>query len=67
MKKIIGEKLPIERFELPEEALALVEQMNEPYKAELIRDLPRTRSYPSTGRASSRTCALGRIFPIREG
>jgi threonyl-tRNA synthetase len=41
MKKIIGEKLPIERFELPrEEALALVEQMNEPYKAELIRDLP---------------------------
>ncbi|NLG37753.1 MAG: threonine--tRNA ligase [Clostridiales bacterium] len=41
MKKIIGEKLPIERFELPrEDALALVEQMNEPYKAELIRDLP---------------------------
>ena len=39
MKKIIKEDLPIERFTLPrEEALALMEA--EPYKQELIRDLP---------------------------
>ncbi|MCL2408989.1 MAG: threonine--tRNA ligase [Oscillospiraceae bacterium] len=39
MRKIIKEKLPLERFELPrEEALALV--ADEPYKLELIHDLP---------------------------
>lgn len=41
MKKIIKEKLPLERFELPRnEALALVESMGEAYKEEIIRDLP---------------------------
>ena len=41
MRKIIKEKLPLERFELPrEEAIEFVEGLNEPYKAELIRDLP---------------------------
>jgi threonyl-tRNA synthetase len=41
MKKIIKEKLPLERFELPrEEAVKFVEGLGEPYKAELIRDLP---------------------------
>ncbi|MBQ1377684.1 MAG: threonine--tRNA ligase [Lachnospiraceae bacterium] len=40
MRKIIKEDLPIERFELPrEEAVALMEKMEEPYKVELIRDL----------------------------
>ncbi|MBP3389260.1 MAG: TGS domain-containing protein, partial [Clostridia bacterium] len=39
MKKIIKEDLPIERFALPrEEALGLMEA--EPYKQELIRELP---------------------------
>ncbi len=39
MKKIIKEDLPIERFELPRnEALELMK--NEPYKVELINDLP---------------------------
>lgn len=39
MKKIIKEALPIERFSLPrEEALDLMK--DEPYKCELIRDLP---------------------------
>lgn len=41
MKKIIKEALPIERFTLPrEEALALMKEKGEPYKVELIEDLP---------------------------
>ena len=41
MKKIIKENLPIRRFELArEEALKFVEEKGEPYKAELINDLP---------------------------
>ena len=41
MLKIIKESHPIERFELPRaDAIAYVEKMGEPYKAELIRDLP---------------------------
>lgn len=41
MRRIIKEKLPLERFELPrEEAIALMEREDEPYKVELIRDLP---------------------------
>ena len=41
MKKIIKEELPIERFELPrEEAIKLMEEREEPYKVELIKDLP---------------------------
>ncbi|NLL71382.1 MAG: threonine--tRNA ligase [Epulopiscium sp.] len=41
MKKIVKEDLPIERFELPrEEAIAFMEEQGEPYKVELIHDLP---------------------------
>ena len=41
MKKIIKEKLDIERFTLSrEEAIAFVEEKDEPYKIELINDLP---------------------------
>ena len=41
MKKIIKEALPLERFILPrEEALALMKEKEEPYKVELIEDLP---------------------------
>ena len=41
MKKIVKENLKLERFVLPRaEALAFVEKAGEPYKAELIRDLP---------------------------
>lgn len=41
MKKIIKEGLPLERFELPrEEAIALMKEKEEPYKVELIEDLP---------------------------
>ena len=41
MKKIIKEDLPIEKFVLPrEEAIKLMEEKDEPYKVELIKDLP---------------------------
>ena len=41
MRRICKEKLKIERFELPrEEALKLMEEKEEPYKVELINDLP---------------------------
>ena len=41
MRKICKEKLKLERFELPrEEALKYMEERKEPYKVELINDLP---------------------------
>lgn len=42
MKKIIKEDLTIERFELSrEEAIKLMEERDEPYKVELIEELPK--------------------------
>ena len=41
MKKIIKERIKLERFELPRaEAIKFMEEKNEPYKVELINDLP---------------------------
>jgi threonyl-tRNA synthetase len=41
MAKIVEEKLPLERFELPrEEAIKFMADRGEPYKVELIEDLP---------------------------
>ena len=41
MRKICKEKLKLERFELPrEEAIRFMEEKEEPYKVELIQDLP---------------------------
>ena len=41
MKKVVKEALPITRFTMPrEEAIAYFEEKNEPYKVELIQDLP---------------------------
>ena len=41
MKKIVKEDLSIERFTLPrEEAIAFMKEKGEPYKVELIEDLP---------------------------
>ena len=41
MRKICKEKLKLERFELPrEEAVKFMEEKEEPYKVELINDLP---------------------------
>lgn len=41
MNEIIKENIKLERFELPrEEAIKFMEEKNEPYKVELIKDLP---------------------------
>ena len=41
IKKIVKEALPVESFTLPrEEAIALMKEKEEPYKVELIEDLP---------------------------
>ena len=41
IKKICDENLPIERFELPyNEAIALMNDLDEPYKIEIISELP---------------------------
>ena len=41
MKKIVRENLKLERFELPrDEAIALMTEKNEPYKVQLIEELP---------------------------
>ncbi len=41
MKKIVKANYRLERFELPrEEAIAFMQEKNEPYKVELIEDLP---------------------------
>ena len=41
MRKICKEKLKLERFELPRaEAIAFMQEKDEPYKVELIEDLP---------------------------
>ena len=41
MKKIVKENLKIERFELPrEEAIAFMQEKEEPYKVQLIEELP---------------------------
>ncbi|MCQ2424065.1 MAG: threonine--tRNA ligase [Clostridia bacterium] len=41
MKKIVRENAKLERFELPrEEAISYMKERNEPYKVELIEDLP---------------------------
>ena len=41
MKKVIKENAELEKFTLPrEEAIKFMEERNEPYKVELIRDLP---------------------------
>ena len=41
MRKNCKEKLPLERFELPrDEAIAFMKEKDEPYKVELIEDLP---------------------------
>ena len=41
MEKIIAEALPLERFEMPRaDAIKYFEEKGEPYKVELIQDLP---------------------------
>ena len=41
MKKIVKEDIPLERFELPRaEAIKFMQEKEEPYKVQLIEDLP---------------------------
>ena len=41
MKKIIKENIPLKPFVLPrDEAIKLMQEKGEPYKVELIEDLP---------------------------
>lgn len=41
MKKIVRQDIPLERYELPRaEAIKFFEEKNEPYKVQLIKDLP---------------------------
>ena len=60
MKKIIKEGNKLERFELPrEEAIKFMEDRNEPYKVELIKDLPEDAviSFYSQGDGFTDLCA----------
>ena len=53
MRKICKEKLKLERFELPrEEALEVHGGEGEPYKVELIQDLPADAHISSISRGS---------------
>lgn len=60
MKKIIKEGNKLEKFELPRtEAIKLMEERNEPYKVELIKDLPEDAviSFYSQGDGFTDLCA----------
>ena len=60
MKKIIKEGNKLEKFELPrEEAIKFMEEKGEPYKVELIRDLPEDAviSFYSQGEGFTDLCA----------
>ena len=55
MKKIVKEALPLERFtKSREEAIAFFKEKEEPYKVELIKDLP--------GRSRDQLLQTGRIY-----
>ena len=64
MKKIVKENHKIERFELPrDEAIALMVEKNEPYKVQLIEELPEgeTISFYSQGEFTD-LCAGPHLF-----
>ena len=67
MRKICKEKLKLERFELPrEEALQYMEERQEPYKVELINDLPADAhiSFYKQGEFDSNRQTLQRIYGV---
>ena len=58
MRKICKEKLKLERFELPRaEAIQFMEEKGEPYKVELIHDLPEDATISFYKQGNSPTCA----------
>lgn len=69
MKKIIKEGARLERFELPrEEAVALMEERQEPYKVELIEDLPQDAviSFYRQGEDFTDLCAGPHLMSTRQ-
>ena len=64
MKKIVKEDLKLERFELPRaEAIAFMKEKEEPYKVELIEDLPKLTSLAGAyWRGSEKNKMLQRIY-----
>lgn len=69
MKKIVKENIPLEQFDLSaDEALKLMEEKDEPYKVELIRNMPaKARRFHFISRRNSPSFARGRIFPTQAG
>ena len=62
MKKIIKKGEKLERFTLPrQEAIRFMEEKGEPYKVELIQDLPEDAEISSTARGILWICAPVRI------
>ena len=58
MRKICKEKLKLERFELPRaEAVKFMEEREEPYKVELINDLPEDATISFYKQGEFTTCA----------
>ena len=59
MRKICKEKLKLERFELPrEEAIKFMEEREEPFKVELINDLPEDAVRERCQRGAAAGCKL---------
>ena len=59
MKKVVKENLPIKRFTLSRaEAIKFMQDRNEPYKVELIKDLPEDAelSFYESGRVYRPLC-----------
>ena len=61
MQRCAKKSIRPRRYTLPRaEAIAYMQGRQEPYKVELIEDLPRMRCCPSTRWATSPTCAWAR-------
>lgn len=69
MKKIIKKGASLRRFELPrDEAIALMKERNEPYKVELIEDLPEdeTISFYEQGDGFVDLCAGPHLMDLKQ-
>ena len=69
MKKIIKKGASLRRFELPrDEAIALMKERNEPYKVELIEDLPEdeTISFYEQGDGFVDLCAGPHLIDLKQ-
>ena len=66
MRELVKANMPLVKYSLPrEEALQRYRELGDPYKVELIEDLPQARPSPSTSRVGLRaspTCAAARTY-----